>query len=358
MHRRPCLLELFSISRGQAAEQPFLSAECQRPSLRCKPDRSLRCPVARSLQGGFVHRRPRDFDQRPSIHGRRHRPKKFAGIFGGVAEAAWIPLSGLRGLSTDSPPDPLLHFGLQVAVRLRPGVNDASAAAELHALAHAFALQQHADNGGRWDWNLRDAAHFQRGLFNMVGSLLPVLLGASGLLMVLVCINIASLLGQHAARRRREVAIRSALGATPTRIRAQVLAETRLLALGGGLVGWAASIGMARGLYVLLPNYGVPPAFNLRSDTRVLFFVTAVTVAVTLACGIYPVRQSRRVSQNEALHEGGATVAGSSRNGFGRRIMLGLQLGICFVVLVCCGLLTRTALNIANRTTGFDPPSA
>ena len=282
-------------------------------------------------------------------------PKDFAGIFGGIAEAAWIPLSGLRGLSPDSPPDPLLHYGLQVAVRLRPGMNDASAAAELHALAHAFALQQHGDNGGRWDWNLRDAAHFQRGLFNMVGSQLPVLLGASGLLMVLVCINIASLLGQHAARRRREVAIRSVLGATPARIGAQVLAQTGLLALGGALAGWAASIGMARGLYVLLPNYGVPLAFNLNSDTRILLFVTAVAVAVTLACGIYPVRQSLRVSQNEALHEGGAAVAGSSRNKFGRRMLLGLQLGICFVVLVCCGLLTRTALNIANRTTGFDP---
>jgi predicted permease len=284
-------------------------------------------------------------------------PKDFAGIFGGVAEAAWIPLSGLRGLSPDSRPDPLSqsHYGLQVAVRLRPGVSDASAAAELHTLAQAFALQHPGDNRGRWGWNLRDAAHFQRGLFNMVGSQLPVLLGASALLMVLVCINIASLLGQHAARRRREVAIRSALGATPTRIAAQVLAETGLLALGGGLAGWAASIGMARGLYVLLPNYGVPLAFNLHSDRRVLLFVTAVTVAVTLACGIYPVRQSLRVSQNEALHEGGAAVAGSSRNKFGRRMLLGLQLGICFVVLVCCSLLTRTALNIANRTTGFDP---
>ena len=282
-------------------------------------------------------------------------PNEFAGIFGGVAEAAWISLSGLRGLSTDSPPDPLLHYGLQVAVRLRPRVSDASAAAELHALAHAFALQQRGYNGGRWDWNLRDAAHFQRGLFNMVGSQLPVLLGASGLLMVLVCINIASLLGQHAARRRREVAIRSALGATPIRIAAQVLAQTGLLALAGALAGWAASIAMARGLYLLLPNYGVPLAFNLHNDMRILLFVTCVTVTVTLTCGIYPVRQSLRVSQNEALHEGGTAVAGNSRNRFGRRMLLGLQLGICFVVLVCCGLLTRTAFNIANRTTGFDP---
>jgi predicted permease len=282
-------------------------------------------------------------------------PKEFAGIFGGVAEAAWIPLSGLRDLSADSPPDPLLqwHYGLQVAVRLHPGVSDASAASELHALARAFALQS-GGKQGRWDLNLRDAAHFERGLFIMIGSQLPVLLGASVLLMVLVCINIASLLGQHAARRRREVAIRSALGATPARIAAQVLAETGLLALAGALAGWAASMGMARGLYVLLPSFGDPVAFNLHSDPRILLFVAAVAVTVTLACGIYPVRQSLRVSQNEALHEGGAAVAGSSRKRLGRRILFGLQLGICFVVLVCCGLLTRTALNIVHRATGFD----
>jgi predicted permease len=281
-------------------------------------------------------------------------PADFAGIFGGVAEAAWIPLSGLRDLSADSAPDPLLHYGLQVAVRLGPGARDTAAAAEVHTLARAFALQHPSSNLRRWDLNLRDAAHFQRGLFGTIGEQLPVLLGASFLLMVLVCINIASLLGQHAARRRREVAIRAALGATPARIAAQVLAETSVLALAGALAGWAASTGMARGLYVLLPNFGVPLAFNLRSDTRILLFVTAVAVAVTLACGIYPVRQSLRVSQTEALHEGGAAVTGGSRNKLGRRILLGLQLGICFVVLVCCGLLTRTALIIVNRTTGFD----
>jgi hypothetical protein len=157
-------------------------------------------------------------------------PADFAGIFGGVAEAAWIPLSGLRDLSADSVPDPLLYYGLQVAVRLRPGARETAAAAEVHTLARAFALQRPGSNLVHWDLNLRAAAHFQRGLFRTIGEQLPVLLGASVLLMVLVCINIASLLGQHAARRRHEVAIRTALGATPARIAAQVLAETGLLA--------------------------------------------------------------------------------------------------------------------------------
>jgi len=227
-------------------------------------------------------------------------PAEFAGIFGGLGELAWIPLSGLRDLSSDAAPDPLLHYGLQVVTRLHPGVQDSVAAAELHTLARTFAQQQ------------------------------------------------------HAASRRREVAIRTTLGAAPGRIAAQVLVETGLLALTGALAGWAASTAMSRALYVLLPNLGMPLAFNLKSDAHILLFVCGVAMVVTLVCGMHPVRQSLRVSQNEVLHEGGAAVAGGSRKKMGQRILLGLQLGICFVVLVCCGLLTRTVLNIVSRDIGFD----
>jgi predicted permease len=281
-------------------------------------------------------------------------PKDFAGVFGGIAEAAWVPLSSLRDLSADSGPDPMAHYGLGgVAARLRPGVSDAAAAAELHAMARRFALA-HAYRDSRWDLNLRDSAHFQRGLFGIVGEMLPVLLGASVLLMVLVCINIASLLGQHAARRRREVAIRTALGATPARIAAQVFSETAILAVAGALAGWAASLAMSRALYVLLPTFGFPLAFNLQTDVRILLFVAAVAVLVTLACGMYPVRQSLRASQTETLREGGASVAGASGRRLPQRILLGVQLAICFVVLVSSGLLTRTAINTVTKATGFD----
>ena len=306
------------------------------------------------------------FNADPSIVGRtlsinRHAftvigiaPKEFSGTYGGIAQAAWFPFSSLHDLTSDAPPDPLLHYGLQVAVRLHPGVSDRAAAAEVHTLARAFAAQHPADNLSRWDLNLRDSAHFQRGLFGMIGELLPILFGASLLLMALVCINIASLLAQHAARHRREVAIRVALGARPVRIAVQVLTETALLALAGACAGWAVSIGMARALLTLLPNFGFPVAFNLHTDARILLFVTAVAVAVTLICGTHPVRQSLRASQNDALHQGGASVTGVSRNKFGRRIFLGLQLGMCFMVLICCGLLARTAYNVASRATGFD----
>jgi predicted permease len=284
-------------------------------------------------------------------------PAGFSGIYGGFAEAAWVPLSALRDLSPDAPPDPLLHAGLQEVVRLRPGVSDQTAAAELHTLARSFAAEQHSDRYNGWDLNLRDSAHFERGLFSGIGEQLPILLGASGLLMVLVIVNIASLLAQRAAKRRREVAIRTALGATPIRIAAQVLAETGLLAIAGGLAGWAVSTVLSKALYVLLPNYGFPLAFNLHSDARILLFVAALAAATTLLCGLFPIRQSLRVSQQEALHQGSAAVAGRSPKGFGRQILLGVQLGICFVVLVCCGLLSRSALKIFHRDIGFDRTS-
>ncbi|WP_432756542.1 FtsX-like permease family protein [Alloacidobacterium dinghuense] len=100
-----------------------------------------------------------------------------------------------------------------------------------------------------------------------------MLAGASALLMILVCINIASLLGQHAARRRREVAIRTALGAVPSRIASQVLVETGILASAGALMGWVASLWLSKALYFILPNFGFPIAFNLRSDIRAEVFV-------------------------------------------------------------------------------------
>jgi predicted permease len=281
-------------------------------------------------------------------------PRNFAGIFGGLAEDAWVPLSAVRDLSADAPPDPLQREGLQAVVRLRPGVTDRVAEAEIHALARSFALAQHNDQFNSWDLNLYNSANFQRGFFSIIGEQIPVLFGASGLLMLLVCINIASLLGQQAARRRREVAIRTALGARPARIARQVLIETGLLAVTGALAGWATSVVISRSVYALLPNLGFSLAFNLHSDYRITLFVAALAIAVTLACGMYPIRQSLRVSQREALHEGAAAVAGASRKRFGQRILLGVQLGICFIVLACCGLLTRTALNIFNRPVGFD----
>ena len=272
-------------------------------------------------------------------------PAGFAGVFGGLAESAWIPLSATRSLASDSAADPLAHRGLQVVVRQRPGVANPLAATELHQLARRFAAQHAEDNLNGWDLNLDDAAHFARGFYGLIGEQLPVLYGASILLLILVVLNVSSLLGQHASRRRREVAIRTALGAPVRRIVAQTFTETALLAAAGAFCGWLASLGVSRALYVLLPSFGATLAFNLQTDSRILVFVTAVAILVTLACGMAPVRQSLSGSQKDVISAGGAAVVGAGRKQFARRVLLGLQLAICFVVLVCCGLMPRTALH-------------
>lgn len=283
-------------------------------------------------------------------------PRDFAGIYGGMGESLWIPLSALRSLHSDPAADPLKSEGLQMVARLKPGVSHASAAAELHTLAQISMRQTEAkgDKATGWDLNLRDSAHFERGLFGVIGEQWPLLLGAAGLLLVLVCINTASLLGQRAARRRREIAIRTSLGATSRRIARQLFIEALLLAVIGGVLGWAASLVLAQSLYVMLPNFGMTLAFNLTTDWRVLAVVAALVMFVALLCGMMPIRQALRISQKNALHEGGQGILGSSRNRWVRTAVLGIQLGLCFIVLVGSGLLMRTLVNVLHRTRGFD----
>jgi predicted permease len=283
-------------------------------------------------------------------------PRGFSGIYGGMSELFWIPLSAMRSLQVDPAADPLDRFGLMVAARLRSGVPSAEAAVELHTLASIFAQEQQkrGEKYAGWDLNLRDSAHFERGLFGIVGEQLPILLGASVLLLLLVAINTASLLGHRAAKRRREIAIRTSLGATPRRIAQQLFIETLILAVLGGALGWAASRLLSQSLYVLLPAFGMQLTFNIDTDQRILAFVAALVLAVTLACGMLPIRQVLRRSQKDALREGDFSIVGASRKRFLKTATLGLQLGLCFVVLSACALLTRTLLNVVHRATGFN----
>ena len=287
-------------------------------------------------------------------------PRDFAGIYGGMAELLWMPLSASRSLQPDPNADPLKNMGLMLAARLRPQFSHEAAAAELHTAARIFAQQEQAKGGNMagWDLNLRDSAHFERGVFGIIGEQWPALLGAALLLLVLVSINTASLLGQRAARRRREIAIRTSLGATSRRIASQLFTEALLLAIMGGLVGWAASVVLAKSLYVVLPSFGFSLAFNLSTDWRVLGLVAVLIMVVALLCGMMPIRQALRSSQRDALYEGSQGILGSSRNRWVKIASVGMQLGLCFVVLVGSALLVRTLLNVLHRARGFDRENA
>jgi len=278
----------------------------------------------------------------------------FVGIYGGMAQSMWLAFSNLPVVG-DAGTDPLGqgHFGMQVAARLRPGVREEQASAELHALARQFAAAQQGTKYRGWDLNLNDTAHLPRGLYSMVGEAMPLLVGAAVLLLVLVCANVAGLLIQRGMRQRREIAIRTSLGASRGRVVRHLLTETAVLAILGGVLGWLASLSLSRTLYLLLPQFGMPLDFNLHPDFRVFLFAMGVTCAVVVASGLLPARQAIRVSQVQALHDGAVSVLGAS-GGRKRTVLLSLQLGIGFIVLLCCGLLLRTLINVMQRDPGFD----
>jgi predicted permease len=280
-------------------------------------------------------------------------PENFVGIYGGLAQSLWVPFSELSDLNNGKP-DPLIagNFGLQVAGRLRPRVNDQQASAELHAVAHQFAADKKSSYFNGWDLFLSDPGHMTRGFFGNVSAIVPILLGAAGLLLALVCTNVTVLLIQRSSRRARELAVRTSLGATRGRLLRQLVTETAVLAVAAGITGWLASIGLARTMYTLLPKIGMSFVFNLQPDLRILAFAFGLTIIVVFACGLFPARQVLKVSQVSALHDGATSVVGS-RSRTRRNALLSLQLALCFVVLVACGLLTRTFWNMVHRDPGF-----
>ena len=194
--------------------------------------------------------------------------------------------------------------------------------------------------------------HMSRGLFGSISDVIPILFGAAGLLLALVYANVAVLLIQRSSRRVREMAVRTSLGATRMRLLRQLLTETALIAALAGVVGWLASIALSRTMYALLPKFGMSFAFNLQPDIGILAFALALTAITLLACGLFPARQVLKVSQVSALHDGATSVVGA-RSRARRNALLSLQLALCFVVLVACGLLVRTLWNVVHRDPGF-----
>jgi predicted permease len=280
-------------------------------------------------------------------------PENFVGVYGGLGQSLWVPLSELPAL-TDGKPDPLVagNFGLQVASRLRSGVSDEQASAELHSLAHQFAAQQKAAYFKDWDLSMSDPGHMSRGLYGSISEVIPILFGAAGLLLALVYANVAVLLIQRGSRRGRELAVRASLGASRARLLRQLLTETAVLAVLAGVAGWLASIALSRAIYVLLPKFGISFAFNLQPDIRILAFALGLTAVTILACGLSPARQGLKISQVSALHDGATAVVGA-RSRTRRNALLSLQLALSFVVLVACGLLIRTLWNVVHRDPGF-----
>ncbi len=263
------------------------------------------------------------------------------------SEQVWIPLVQ----------DPLFgsliprrggHW-LQVTGRLKPGVSMTQAQAELDAISARLAKVFPAENDG---WAIRMVPLQQMIVGNAKSSLL-VLLGAVGLVLLIACANIANLLLTRATSRAREIAVRTTLGAGRTRIVRQLLSETAVLGLLGGLAGIVLAYFGIQALSSLLPP-GLPRVNAIRIDNMVLGFALLLSAIASFAFGLAPAWFAANSNLQSSLREGGGR-SGESRNRRRARSFLAAgEIALAMVLLVAAGLLLRSFSKLMSVSPGFD----
>jgi predicted permease len=238
------------------------------------------------------------------------------------------------------------HPGIQVLGRLRPGATLAEARTELTLIGRHLAGQYPASNRER-----SFIAQPLRPDVGDVGSTLWLLLGAVSLVLLIACVNVASLLLARAVSRERELAMRAALGASRSRLVRQCLTESAVLGLSGGVLGvWLAAMGVSS--FVAFWPGSLPRAQEVGLDWHVLVFALAVSLASSLLFGLSPALRTPARELEQALRAGARTVAGSSRrlhSGF-----VASEIGLAVVLLVSAGMLGRALLRLSALDPGFD----
>ena len=252
---------------------------------------------------------------------------------------AWLPI-------TLSP----MRNDLNLIARLQPRVTPAQAQAELTTLAHR--LQQEASQKNRTlHANL---IPLQEQIVGDVRSALLIFLGAVSFVLLIACANVANLLLARAATRQKEMAVRAALGASRLRIIRQLLTESLLLALAGGVFGlWLAS-GVLELLVAFAPQ-GVPRLTAIRIDPWVLGFTLWLSTLTGIIFGLAPALQASRLDLNTALKEGGTRGTGSGSHHLLRSLLVVAEVSLALVLLIGAGLLLKSFMRLRETKLGFNP---
>ena len=257
----------------------------------------------------------------------------------------WIPLSldAERRQQRD-------NRGYVAVARLRHGATRALAQAEMETMARRLAAAYPATDAG---WGVRlDPLREQ--LVGGVRSGLLLLLGAVGLLLLVACGNVASLMLAEAHARRREVAVRAALGASRGQLLRPLLAESLFLAAGGGLLGLLLAHAALQSLLALVP-VTVPGAAEARVDATVLLFASAAALLTTLVFGLFPGLVAWKTDAVGALKDAARSTGAGGRRSLGG--LVAVQMALTAVLLVGAGLLLRSFAGLLERETGLtrDP---
>ncbi|HZF40160.1 MAG TPA: ABC transporter permease [Blastocatellia bacterium] len=262
----------------------------------------------------------------------------------------WTPLA----LTDDEKQARRRDSNFNLIGRLKPGVGLEQAQANMAAVT-ARIERQYPDI---YQGNIRITATtvgLTERMTRNVRLVVLMLFGAVGLVLLIACANIANLQLARAAARRKEIAIRSALGAGPWRIARQTLTESLLLALIGGVVG-ALIAAWALDLIVKFGPENAPRLGEARLDPHALGFTLLVTLLTGLLFGLAPALQGARVSLTEALNESGRASGAGGREGARlRNTLVILETTLAVVLLVGAGLLVNSFVRLLRTPPGFNP---
>jgi len=238
------------------------------------------------------------------------------------------------------------HF-IHAVARLRPGFTLPEAQAELTLIARHLAEQYLKSNAG-----LGMIAHpLQQELVGDIGSTLWLLLSAVGLVLLIACVNIASLLLARAVSRDRELAVRIALGAGRGRLSRQCLTESAILGLTGGMLGVLLATMSIRPFVLLWPG-SLPRAEEVHLDWRVLVFSIGASLFSGLLFGLAPALRVPTRGFEQALRAGARSIAGTSRRLHSAFVVSEIALAV--VLLVAAGMLGRTLLSLSSLDPGLN----
>lgn len=288
-------------------------------------------------------------------------PAGFPGLVRGIGVELFVPLAMQPALSGDS----LKARGnrnLMLIGRLRPGARVEEARAELSVVArrlHAAYPESWSDRRGQARQVSvlpEDASRVLPMVRGPITAFLAVLFAAVALVLLLACSNVASLLLARASARRREIAIRVALGAGRSRLVRQLLTESLLLAAVAGVLGVALAAGALRAILALRPPLPFSLALGLTLDGRVLLFAGAASLLTGVAFGLLPALRASGTAPMEALKAGAAERA---RRAFALRDTLVVaQVAGSLVLLAGAGLFLRSLARAQAIDPGFDPHRA